>query len=374
MKSEFLRPHLVGPRFDEHTIPIEVLKDWAAFESLVIETAKWLYLKQNPMRKRVPRRFASGFALHLSGVDEGCAVPVLERIHPPDSLLPDVYAEWFDRARDRIVEVIGAASSGASIDDELLPKHLLAYFDQFGRSLREDEQIEFVREMQPDPVIYTKTTRKNLVLRTASEYRSEEELRGSITELNAKAKTFTFELIGGARLIGPYSEEVREAAHDALSEYGINRALALVRAVVVRDQTDVPRKIESVTHIEVLDALDVSARIDQLLLLRDGWHDGEGHAPTRDGLRWFASAWESHWPSESPLPRLFPTPEGGVQAEWTVGQVSISAEVDLVTKCAALLAVNAQSGDITNDETVNLASDDGWKIIAQCLQSIKTPQ
>ena len=142
----------------------------------------------------------------------------------------------------------------------------------------------------------------------------------------------------------------------------------------MKNQSDVPRKIESVTHIELLDALDVTARIDQLRLLRDGWHDGEGRAPTRDGLRWFASAWESHWPSESPRPRLFSTPEGGVQAEWTVGEISISADVDLVTKLAALLAVNAQSGDITIDESVNLASDDGWKIIAQCLQSIKTPQ
>ena len=140
------------------------------------------------------------------------------------------------------------------------------------------------------------------------------------------------------------------------------------------EQDEHAQEIKSVTHIEFLDALDVSARIDQLLLLRDGWHDGEGCAPTPDGLRWFASAWESHWPSESPLPRLFPTPEGGVQAEWTVGQISISAEVNLVTKLAALLAVNAQSGDITNDETVNLASDAGWKTIAQCLQSVKTPQ
>ncbi len=371
MKSEFLRPHLVGPRFDEHTIPIEVLKDWAAFESLVVETAKWLYLKENPSRQRVPRGFASGFALHLSGVDEGCAVPVLERIHPQGSLLPDVNAEWFDRARDRIVDVIDKASTGASVD-ELLPKNLLAYFDEFGRSLRDDEQVEFVQQQRAVPVIYTKVTRKNLVLRTASEYRSEEELRGSIIELNAKAKTFTFELIGGAKVSGQYGEDVRVAAHEALAEYEISRGLALVRAVMVRDQSDTPRKIEDVSHIEVLDALDVSARVEQLLLLRDGWHNGEGLALARDGLRWLAATWEAHWPTEAPLPRLFPTPEGGVQAEWTIGQLSISAEVDLSAKQGALLVVNTESGDIVSDENLDLASDTGWQSIAERVQALAT--
>lgn len=358
---------MVGPRFDEHTIPVEVLKDWAAFESLVVETAKWLYLKENRDRQRVPRGFASGFALHLSGVDEGCAVPVLERIHPQGSLLPDVNAEWFDRARDLIVDVIDKASTGASIDD-LLPKNLLAYFDGFGRSLRDDEQVEFVQQQRTAPVIYTKATRKNLVLRTASEYRSEEELRGSIIELNAKAKTFTFELIGGAKVSGQYGEEVRAAAHEALAEYEISRGLALVRAVMVRDQSDTPKKIEDVSHIEVLDALDVSARVEQLGLLRDGWHDGSGLAPARDGLRWLATAWEAHWPVDAPLPRLFPTPEGGVQAEWTIKQLSVSVEIDLSAKRGALLEVKTDSGDIVFDEDVDMTSDAGWQLIAQRMQ------
>lgn len=369
MKSEFLRPHLVGPRFDEHTIPIEVLKDWAAFESLVVETAKWLYLKENLSRSRVPRGFASGFALHLSGVHEGCAVPVLERIHPQGSLLPDANAAWFDRARDRIIEVIDKASTGASVDDDLLPKNLLAYFDEFGRSLRDDERVEFVQLNKTARVIYTKMTRKNLVLHTASEYRSEEELRGSITELNAKAKTFTFELIDGAKVSGQYGEDVRAAAHEALEDYEIRGGLALVRAVMVRDHSDAPKKIEDVNHIEVLDALDVTARVEQLALLQNGWRDGDGLAPARDGLRWLANAWEAHWPAEAQLPRLYPTPEGGVQAEWTIGNHSISAEVDLSAKRGSLLVVKTDSGDIVSDAELDLTSDRSWQSIADAVQS-----
>jgi hypothetical protein len=68
VKTEFIKPKLLGERFEEHSIPVEVLKDWAAFEGLITETAKWVYLQENPTRQRVPRGFIEGFALHLSSV------------------------------------------------------------------------------------------------------------------------------------------------------------------------------------------------------------------------------------------------------------------------------------------------------------------
>ena len=55
MKTEFLKPRLVGTRFEEHSIPVEVLKDWTAFEGLIVQAARWLYLEENPKRKRMPR-------------------------------------------------------------------------------------------------------------------------------------------------------------------------------------------------------------------------------------------------------------------------------------------------------------------------------
>ena len=61
VKTEFLKPRLVGERFNAHSIPVEVLKDWAAFEGLIVEAARWLYLQENPRRTRTPRGFAQSF-------------------------------------------------------------------------------------------------------------------------------------------------------------------------------------------------------------------------------------------------------------------------------------------------------------------------
>jgi hypothetical protein len=111
-------------------------------------------------------------------VESGSAVPVLERPLPQGSLVHDAFSEWFDKARDRVLDTIDAASKGQSVDD-LLPKPLLAYFDQFGRFLREDERVEFTRATAAnDVVVYDNRVRKTLVLKSAAVYRTEEPFAG----------------------------------------------------------------------------------------------------------------------------------------------------------------------------------------------------
>ena len=39
--------------------------------------------------------------------------------------------------------------------------------------------------------------------------------------------------------------------------------------------------------------------------------------------------WSANTPMSLPLPRIYPTPEGGVQMEWTLGRIDISLEIDL---------------------------------------------
>ena len=64
-KEPFIQPKFVGPRFDENTLPLSAAKDLVAYEELVVELAKHLYLTKNRDRQRVPKGFADGFHLHL---------------------------------------------------------------------------------------------------------------------------------------------------------------------------------------------------------------------------------------------------------------------------------------------------------------------
>ncbi len=364
MKTEFLRPRLVGERFNAHSIPVEVLKDWAAFEGLIVEAARWLYLQENPRRTRTPRGFAQSFTLHLSSVEDGSAVAVFERSHPEGILVPDAWAVWFDKARARVLATIDAAGKGEPLDD-LLPKSLLAYFDQFGRSLRDDERIEFTSDAALPSIVYNNRVRKKLVLKSATVYRTEESVRGSMSELNLENFTFVLRLINGDKVVGHFSEELRGAALSALGSYG--ESLVMVEGAVVRDQSDNRKSIEQVTRIELLDPLDVPARLEALALLRDGWLDGEGSSLPLDGLTWLSKAWVEHWPEDLPLPHVYPTPEGMVQLEWSMTDRSASAEIDTTSRTAEVLVSHTADGEILVEASFPLSVPGAWQDMAESL-------
>jgi hypothetical protein len=366
LKTEFLRPRLVGKRFDEHSIPVEVLKDWVAFESLVLQVARWMYLEQSPQRRRTPRGFSRHFALHLSRVEDGSAVLILERPLPHGSLVHDEFSVWFERARDRILDTIQAASRGQAVD-ELLPKAFMSSFDQFGRSLQEEERVEFIRPTMPDDVVvYDHRVRRTLVLESSAEYRTEESVRGAMTELNLENRSFTLRLVSGEKVTGFFGEELRESALDALEGYGDH--LVLVEGAMVRDRNDNRRRIEDVTRIEPLDPLDVPARLEALALLRDGWMDGRGTRPSPSGLAWLSRSWTECWPDDVSLPHVYPTPEGGVQFEWSVPGGSISAEVNLDTRVAEILVSRTSDGEILVEARHELDRTDQWQRFAALVQ------
>lgn len=91
-------------------------------------------------------------------------------------------------------------------------------------------------------------------------------------------------------------------------------------------------------------SLDVAAQLADLAQLEDGWLDGDGLAPDREALAWLADRFERCWPRDLPLPYLYPTPEGGVQAEWSLPPHEISLEVDLGARMGEWHALNLVTG------------------------------
>ncbi len=73
--EEFLKPMLVGGRFEGHAIPLDFLRDLAALNDIILEGARAAYLKANTDRSRLPKGFADDFTLSLSGVEQGSVIP-----------------------------------------------------------------------------------------------------------------------------------------------------------------------------------------------------------------------------------------------------------------------------------------------------------
>lgn len=348
MNQVFLKPRLVGHRFDEHTLPFEILTDFAALESMLVEVAKREFRQANPSRTRIPKGFTKGFELHLTAVEKGSAVPVIALAFP--SLLPPSAVDYFERARDKIIEAIASVELG---QQPALAPELLRYFDRFGRGLREGEAIEFTRSGGQTTALTPAIRERLLRASQAEEWTEEVTLKGRIPEVDQADLTFELELRDGLKLKAPLPEQHREAVLQAFATYRDGQIVA-VQGVIKRDRAERPKSFESIEHISPLDALDVETRLEELAALPDGWLDGKGKRLDRDALRALAQTFDDYFDSELPLPYLYPTAEGGVQAEWSLGDWEVSLEIELEGRMACYQAVRL-SADETREQTIDLS-------------------
>jgi hypothetical protein len=363
----FLRPRLVGLRFEGHAIPLEFLKDLAGLEEMVLEVAKWKYIQDNPGRQRVPRRFSEGMELALAAVESGSAVPVVVFSAPAVPPQHHLYAE---KARDAIIQAIDSMEKG-TFSEGILPEKALGYFDRIGRSLREGESIEFLTPGRPEGARLSRDVRRRLLLASQSvrEWTEEISVRGTIPEVDQHEMSFQIQLPDGRKLRAPMPVEHADTVLSVFNAYREGVHL-LLHGTGRFSRQNTLLSFDSIQRLTPLDPLDVGVRIDELLLMKNGWLDGEGLAPDPSGLRWFAAAFDASFPDDLPLPCLFPTPEGGIQAEWSLEGHEIEMEIDLKTRTGELLILNPQENEEETNHSVNLSSPEGWKLLAEEIRRI----
>jgi hypothetical protein len=365
VKQDFLKPKLVGDRFTGHAVPLEVLKDFAALQEMLVETAKWKFRQEHPDRERVQRNFAKDIELQLVGIEEGSAVLAIMLSY--SLLVPPQNAQYFETAKTEIVNAIADSAEGRSPH---LPPSLLSYFDRFGRSLRGGESIEFPHGEHP--VALTPEVRKQLIRAAKVEVWTEElALRAKIYEADQAHDSFEFELGDGTRAKAPLDDKYRDAVLDAMRGYH-DGVFVLIQGVAQRDRSDRLKGFESIEHVTPLDPLDVTLRLEQIAALKDGWLDGQGHAPARDKLQRLADAFDSNFDADLPLPYLYPTAEGGIQAEWSLSDWSVTLEINLDAQQGEYQALNL-TDQTCRELQVMLADTDGWNQLNQALKQLESP-
>jgi len=364
MQQDFVKPLLEGQRFNEHSIPLELLKDFAALEEMLIAVAKWQYLQDYPERKRVLRNFSSGLELRLAQVEEGSAIAAI--VLSFSSLVAPHNTTYFERARSQIVEAIASAAEGRQPQ---LPQPFLAYFDRVGRGLREDESMTFDRGTAP-PARLTPTVRKRLIESAhINEWTEDVMLRGRVCEFDAGRGSFELELRDGSKVTAPLHEQHRSAVLDALKSYSDNEYI-LVQAIALKDRGSRLKSIQTVEQISELDPLDVAFRLDELVQLKAGWLNGKGQGFDRGQLNRLATQFDRHYPDELPLPHLYPTAEGGVQAEWSIGDWEISLEIDLESMKSEYQAFNIANRSAT-ERPLDLVLETDWQVLSEQIASIE---
>jgi hypothetical protein len=367
IQSDFLRPKLIGPRFEGHAIPLELLSELAVLEPMVIEMAKWRYIQVNQARKRSPRKFTEGISLTLTSVDEGSAIAAIALSLAVSAPFTPSNLEYFEQARDAIVGAIAAVSENKSPIPFLPPKGL-AYFDRLGRSLAEGEAIEFPSNANV-PARLTKETRLRLLNAAQITERTEDiTIRGGIHAINQEEMTFEIILPEGNKIPGPLTKPHLDAIVEASYQYrkGVK---ALIDGVGKYSQSDRLQEIESVEHVVVLDQLDFQSQLDELRTLKDGWYDGKGYAPPVDALDWLADMFSTHYSENLELPYVYPVPERGVRLEWSIGRYDVSLNIDLQVHAGDWHSLNLDT-DKEMANRLNLDTKEAWDWMTEHLQKL----
>lgn len=360
---EFMKPRLVGERFTEHAIPFEVLKNLAVLEDLVIEAAKWKYLEAHRDRQRVPRGFSDGVALQLTEIREGSVIPVIAlTLVTTTPLIPEAgtHLTWFEQGREAIFATVSAAEQQLPVSGSL-PPHLLGYFDQLGRSLRDGEALELDPENPAKQARLTKESRRRILLQSdrIQELTEEVTLRGTVPEMDQEKMTFEFQVIAGQRVKATLEPQHLDTILEAFNGYRDNRKIA-IRGIGRYNRHEKLLGLNAVEHVSALDELDPGARLNEFKMLKNGWLDGKGIAPEHRQLDWLVDAFDRHYSDALTLPYLYPTAEGGVQAEWSIGGWEISLEIALESHQGQWQALRMKD-DAEESRTLNLNEPSDWQ-------------
>lgn len=361
MKSPFLQPRFEGARFSEHTLPLDVAKDLAAYETLVVELAKRLYLSDHPERKRVPKGFGADFHLHIEKIDDGSAKPLLSIVAAGTLAFSGGYDDYLGRSRELITECIAAPEGQLP---PAFPRELLVHFNQIGRSLQEDECME-LPGADTRTAVLTPRRRKHLVLAADTVYEREIELNGTIEEADWERSSFRLRLMDGTRINVP----MPESFHGLARNYGgRHRHLVTVRGVGAFDSWDRLQKVVCAeSPMDIQEDYQLAARFDELRSLNDGWHDGFGTAPDKSKIEFISEQLIGHYPEHLPLPAIIPTPEGNLLLEWDVFG-DPSADIRLADLMAEFHAFAPGQEDI--ERAFDLSSPEEWSQFFEFLKQI----
>ncbi len=380
----FISPRLVGQRFEEHSIPLEVLKDLAVLEEMIIEVAKWCYLEDHPDRRRSPRGFTDGVSLKLASIEEGSAitnivlsVSIAASIHNISIDQPNTdYTSYFERARESIINTISAADKDNSSSKYSLPNSLLGYFDRLGRSLQDGEAIEFHSKDSNQSARLDRNTRHKLV--TASQvrtYTDEVSFLGTVPEADQMEMTFQLQLEEGKKLKAPIHPQHFESVMQAFNGYS-NGFYVQVEGIGRFNRSGKVIEIETVEQLAVVDEFQIyddfqiGYRLRELLNLKDGWLDGKGKALDRERLSSLNATFAQLYDSNLPIPSLYPTPEGGILAEWLFKPYDISLEIDLETFSGHWHSLNLLT-DEEEERALDLNSEIDWDWIMRQIRELQ---
>jgi len=347
-REPFLRVTFGGGRFAAHVMPVDALAELVTLQQVVLELARAEFKRRNPDRVRVPRGFAQAARLDLAATEPNCFTASLTREAPP--VLPGMDPAIVDvvvASRDAVVSVLEGVAAGREPGE--LPAKARRLLARMGDRLGADEWIEI--RMKPDTTAarVDASTRAKLSTLLHAPLEQVTDLDGEVEQFSDESEVIVLRLRDRRTVSLRFDRAQRAEVLDALTRRPAVRVQA--RARVQWGPSPRVLEVESfevVDHERWPDIERLWQRIEQLAGVPEGWLNGAGEAPSDAVLAQarevLARLLVDH--AEVPRPKVFPTPDGGLQAEWVFGRVA--ADVRFAPRDGA---IEAEAADADSDAT-----------------------
>lgn len=347
----FLCARFAGGRFDSHAIPFDVLPDLAAYRILLVEVAKMLFKRRHNNRVRVPKGFEDSFQLGLASVQGGhsalaVGVRLPLRSQPLQGDLGFSAYEEFEEAKRYVDDLIRRVQTTGEVPDDF-PRELAGRFNPFGQSLQTDEYIELAYGT-PNAVRYDTFIRKRIVLSREKTYENAVNAvftlnggvanTGTIHVLDETGTAFDFRPLSEFEFQKAYTRPTQRVRLIGTGLYDRSERLRRLLDVSIVYNDDEPRQ-------------SFDERIDEIARAQEGWYAPGNPAPTQnavEAMRNFVRLAVLEVGAHAPY--LYPLPDGGVAAEWTMGAWEASANIEPGGASIELHAINTESMKDLRDE------------------------
>lgn len=243
-----------GVRFADHGLEIDVLTELIAYKKILIETAKQIWRRRNPEKERLPRGFESSIQVKLYNLCEGStAVPLMRAVPEGEQSELDIEDEF-----DESVRVIETGLK-AVVEDRPLPAEfnavVIGLFEEFGRTLHEDENIVLCRASRSEAAVYNRKIRGELLHYHERTYEDELELVGEVRAADLDGRLFTIRLDDGSHVDGKFEPNQENTIIEALGEHDSCRLKVKGRLKLLY-QTGKPIRFEKIGSITIIENAD----------------------------------------------------------------------------------------------------------------------
>lgn len=190
------------------------------YKELLVSTAKELWRRHHPDRDRLPKNFEDSLCLKFYELKDGsAAVPIFREIEITSQ--PDMFQteqpDELDEAVLLVTEAIEAANSEQLLPHEF-PKKVIALFEGYGKTLREDECIELRPEKGSLKASYSPRSREQLLKFAAEGYIDRIDLSGEVRAVDLTGR-FELKLDDGTKIPPRFSPEQESVVTETLRDH-----------------------------------------------------------------------------------------------------------------------------------------------------------